>query len=181
MNKINNDVSYHNWYKLNSYENTIQDKRYSPGTTNQIHNTFEQIYALLVRFSEKIQIIQDLVFNITEKIKVPISETWNYFNHFFLEGAYFHYRCQGYVECLRITGAFSSNNINIWVNQLVYPAAENFKYSMMYFNQLKQNPDITQMPEFSLLKKQLEEFKNVAMVIIEYANRLNTISSPIII
>lgn len=181
MNKMNKYMSYRHLHNLNDYEKLFQNKRYLPEDTTQIQYTFEQIYAILVRFSEKIQIIQDLIFNMTGKVKIPILETWNYFNHFFLEGSYFHYRCQGFVECLKITRAYSSTSMNIWVNQLVYPAAENFKHSMMFFNQLRQNPEITEISELLELEKQLAEFKDIAIIIIEYANRINTISPSITI
>ncbi|WP_210467843.1 hypothetical protein [Sporosarcina sp. 6E9] len=146
--------------------------------TSTIQNTFEQIYIQLVKFSEKIQVIQNLSYRITGKLQEPLPEQWTAFNHFFNLGTYYHYRCQGYAECLLVTNAYSSYSINIWINELVYPAAENFEHAMMYIEQIKSNANIVQQQEFEMLKQQMKEFQQIAMVIIQYANQLNTTTPP---
>lgn len=146
--------------------------------TSTIRNTFEQIYIQLVKFSEKIQVIQNLSYHITGKLREPLPEPWTAFNHFFNLGVYYHYRCQGYAECLLVTNAYSPNSINIWVNELVYPAAENFKYAMMYIEQIHSNAELVKMQEIIVLKQEMKEFQQIAMVIIQYANQLNTTTPP---
>ncbi|PIC65300.1 hypothetical protein CSV79_01370 [Sporosarcina sp. P13] len=146
--------------------------------TSTIEDTFEQIYIQLVKFSEKIQVIQNLSYRITGKLQEPLPKQWTAFNHFFNSGMYYHYRCQGYVECLLVTDAYSSDSINIWINELVYPAAENFTQAMMYFEQIESTADIIKLQEFATVKQQMKEFQQIAMLIIQYANQLNTTTPP---
>lgn len=147
--------------------------------TSTIQSTFKQIYIQLVKFSEKIQVIQTLSYHITGKLREPLPEQWNAFNRYFNLGLYFHYRCQGYVECLRVSNAYSTYSINIWINELVYPAANNFKQAMIYYKQLKSINDIATLQEFRVLKQQMKEFQQIAKVIIQYANQLNTTTPPL--
>ena len=146
--------------------------------TSTIGDTFEQIYSQLVKFMEKIQVIQKLSDRITGKLQEPIQKQWTAFNHYFNLGLYYHYRCQGYVESLLVTNAYSTYSINIWINELVYPAAENFEHAMMFIEQIKSNANIVQLQEFEVLKQQMKEFQQIAMVIIQYANQLNTTTTP---
>ncbi|MHA6258417.1 hypothetical protein ACXYMX_00765 [Sporosarcina sp. CAU 1771] len=147
--------------------------------TPTIQDTFEQIYIELVKFSEKIQVIPNLSYRITGKLQEPIPELWTAFNHDFNLGMYYHYRCQGYVESLLITNAYSPYSIHVWMNELVYPAAENFKQAMMYFEQLKSNTAFVRLHEFAVLNQQMMEFQQIAMGIIQSANQLNTTTSPV--
>lgn len=144
-----------------------------------IQALFDQIYAQLVKFSGKIQVIQNLSYRITGKMTAPLPEEWNRFNHYFNRGLYYHYRCQGYVEALIVTNAYSSYSINTWVNELVYPAVKNFQQAMMSFEQLKANDKISKLKEFQDLEKEMKEFQHIAMEIIQYANQLNTTTPPI--
>lgn len=144
-----------------------------------IQDTFEQVYAQLVKFSGKIQVVQNLSYRITSKLTEPLPEQWGHFNHFFNIGLYFHYRCQGYVEALRVTDAYSAHSINTWINELVYPAAKNFKQAMTYYKQLKSIDSIARLKKFKNLKHEMEEFQQIAMIIIQYANQLNTTTPPL--
>ena len=139
-----------------------------------IQDTFEQIYTKWVSFSEKIQVIQNLSYRITGALHEPLPKQWTAFNHSLNSGMYYHYRCQGYVECLLVTNAYTPYSINVWINELVYPAAKNFKQAMMAFEQLKSNPDFAKLQDFAELKQQLNEFQQIAMVVIQSANQLNT-------
>jgi len=143
-----------------------------------IQHTFEQIYVHLVHFSEKIQVIQNLSYRITGRLEEPLPKQWTAFNHSLNTGMYYHYRCQGYVECLLVTNAYTPYSINIWINELVYPAAENFKQAMMSFEQLKSNSDLVKLQDFAELKQQVNEFQQIAMVVIQSANQLNTTTPP---
>lgn len=66
------------------------------------YEEFQQIYALLVQFSEKIQQIRETSQYITLYLET-LALNWSAFLKHFEEGAYFHHRCQGFVECLIIT------------------------------------------------------------------------------
>lgn len=142
-----------------------------------IQDTFEQIYAHLVRFSDQIRVMRDTTYRVTAKLGC-IPSSWADFLYYFDEGAYYHHRCQGYVESLRITNAYTFQSIDVWVNQLVYPAAENFKMAMQVLEQIKTETTISSMPEFKLLENELMVFKSLAMPIIQYANQLNQTSPP---
>lgn len=132
--------------------------------------TFDVIYSLLLRFSDKIQSIQEISYRITKQLGQQAPDAWNNFIRHFNKGTYYNYRCQGYVESLRLTGAYSDYAVNVWVNQLVYPDAEHFIQAM---NDLKELLNNTQ--NFQLLLKNLSEFQQIAIIILQYANRLNTI------
>jgi hypothetical protein len=141
--------------------------------TNQSSlQVFDQVYALLVRFSEKIQSVDDMIYRISSSWGGHESRTdWERFIRFFQEGTYFHYRCQGYMEALRVTGAYTPNSVNIWVNQLVYPAANNFTMAMQAYQSIsKADASI-----WHTLNRLLKEFKPIAEAILQYANRLNTL------
>ncbi|MFD1929285.1 hypothetical protein ACFSFY_14680 [Sporosarcina siberiensis] len=123
--------------------------------------------------------IQNLSYHITGRLSAPLPEEWNAFNRSFNEGTYYHYRCQGYVECFRATNAYSNYSVNLWINELVYPAAKNFKQAMMDLEQLKANTTVAELQEFKILQQQIQEFQQIAMVIIQNANHLNTTTAPL--
>jgi hypothetical protein len=133
---------------------------------------FDQVYALLVRFSEKIQAIEDMLFRISSSWEGQKSRNeWERFIRYFQEGTYFHYRCQGYMEALRVTGAYTPSSVNIWVNQLVYPAAGNFTMAMQAYQSITK----ADASLWHTLDPLLKEFKSIAEAILQYANRLNTL------
>jgi hypothetical protein len=135
---------------------------------------FQQIYALLVQFSEKIQQVKATSHYITLHLEA-LASNWSAFLKHFEEGAYFHYRCQGFVESLIITKEYTFTSVNVWVNQLVYPAASNFIEAMFHFEQLKLQNNLEHDTLLQHLDQQLNDFKKIARSIIDYANHLNTI------
>jgi hypothetical protein len=141
-----------------------------------IESIFEQIYALLLHFSVKIQVIREASHRITVNLDV-FPSSWNDFLQYYNQGAYFHHRCQGYVESLKLTNAYTPPAINVWVNQLVYPAVENFKEAMFHYEEFKKQSNMNS--HIQHLDQQFSEFKQIAMTIIQYANNLNDISPSI--
>jgi hypothetical protein len=136
----------------------------------------EQVYALLVRFSEKIHVIQDMDFRITGDLGNPYKDSeWERFNRYFREGTYFHYRCQGFMEALLATRTYSHDSLNIWANQLVYPAANNFNMAMISYH----NIEIHDNQKLSELDTLLKEFKAISEAILHYANAFNSIGPDV--
>lgn len=138
--------------------------------------TFEKAYVMLVDFSDKIYKIRENTRILTLDLKVVPAYLWVSYLRYFDQGAYFHHRCQGYVECLRLTGAYSPQSIHYWVTQLVYPAAEHFTKAMDISKEFMQIPGVAGIPQYIRLDNQLSEFRSMAMTIIKYANHLNQIS-----
>lgn len=136
------------------------------------NSTVEDVYSLLVQFSAKIRIVETIAIDITDKLVSRPPEWENFLNAFDL-GAYYHHRCQGYIECVKITGLSDVHTLNIWANQLVYPAAENFKYAITNVQKILQTYN---MDQFETLNRELEDFKKIAKPIVEYANYFNVIS-----
>lgn len=89
-------------------------------------------------------------------------------------GAYFHHRCQGYVECLRVTDAYSPTSIEIWIHELVNPAASNFMHAMQLMNEIKEIPAFQGSNQLSGLEEQMAAFQKTAMMILQYSNSLDS-------
>lgn len=139
-----------------------------------IQTTFEEIYKLLVRFSNQIEGIRKTSYNLTLKLSNSLPIPWNQFIYSFDLGTYFHHRCQGYVECLRVTNAYSPRSIEIWIHELVKPAAANFMQAMQLMSEIEETPEFKGTNQLSNLKKEMTAFQKTAMMILQYSNSLDS-------
>lgn len=139
-----------------------------------IQATFEEIYKLLVRFSNQIEGIRKTSYALTLKLSDSLPKPWNQFIDYFDMGAYFQHRCQGYVECLRVTDAYSPTSIEIWIHELVNPAASNFMHAMQLMNEIKEIPAFQGSNQLSGLEEQMAAFQKTAMIILQYSNSLDS-------
>ncbi|ARF16146.1 hypothetical protein CSV61_08895 [Sporosarcina sp. P3] len=141
---------------------------------NSIPVTFEDIYKLLVQFSNQIEEVRKTSYNLTLNLSYSLPDPWNQFIDFFDLGGYYHHRCQGYVECLRITYAYSQRSIEIWIHELVNPAASNFMNAMQLMNDIKEIPEFQGSAQLSNLEHQMNDFQKTAMMILQYSNNLDS-------
>ncbi|MGM8366069.1 hypothetical protein ACLIBG_11415 [Virgibacillus sp. W0181] len=138
-----------------------------------IQTTFEEIYNLLVDFSNQIEGIRKTTYFLTIELSDSLPISWNQFIDYFDLGAYFHHRCQGYVECLRVTNAYSPSSIEIWIHELVNPAASNFMHAMQLMSEIEKIPEFKDSEQLTILKMEIAVFRKTAMMILQYSNSLN--------
>ncbi|WP_028547293.1 hypothetical protein [Paenibacillus sp. UNC451MF] len=134
--------------------------------------SFDKLYGQLLQLSESSQRIQDTMFQMTKKGERLLPQAWNGFHHFFIKGLYFHYRCQGFVECFLATDNYSLKAIRIWAHQLVYPANDSFKQAMLYLDKARYVPSFAALPEFAELERQLKTFWVIEGQIMMQTNEL---------
>jgi hypothetical protein len=164
----------HRFYPIGDYGYALQSN-----TSNINSEDFmSEIYALLVHFSSKIQVIKEINHHISLQLD-SYSTNWNSYIQYFELGSYFHYRCQGYIESLKVTNVTSQHSINVWVNQLVYPAAENFKLALSLYERFNNQAKHLDETIIRQLDQQISEFKVIAQTIIQRANALNQLSPSI--
>ncbi|MBS4195758.1 hypothetical protein [Lederbergia citri] len=135
--------------------------------------TFEEISTLLVRFSNQIKGIRKMLYSLTVNLSDSVPDSWNRFNDYFNMGTYFHLRCQGFVECLLFTSAYSTTSIVIWVHESVKPAAYNFMRAMGIMNEIKKTPEFLKSNYFSDLEERLSALHQTGMLIFEYSNYID--------
>lgn len=73
--------------------------------------------------------IEDTTVKLPENNNFSSNPEFQNFISCFQKGRYYHFRCQGYMECLVFTKYYSPFSLNYWLHELVYPAADNFKKS----------------------------------------------------
>jgi hypothetical protein len=139
-----------------------------------IQATFEEIYKLLVQFSNQIERIRKTTYALTLRLSGSLPNPWNQFIDYFDMGTYFHHRCQGYVECLRVTNAYSPTSIEIWIHELVNPAASNFMQAMGLMNVVQEIPAFQGSDQLFDLVGQMDAFQKTAMEILQYSNALDS-------
>ena len=137
----------------------IMEKRYDEISTN--------ILRLLIKFSEHIMSIEENINKLLMNNEFNKNTDFlNFVKHFGL-GRFYHFRCQGYMECLVFTKCYSPMSLSYWLNRLVYPAAEHFREALSYLDKVKAIPELAGNDDFRKLLTKIDEFKKVSMQIMQ--------------
>lgn len=140
-------------------------------------NLYDQIstrmLGLLTNFSKLILTIEKTTDELLKNDKINKNPHFLQFISHFALGRYYHFRCQGYMECLVVTKCYTPASICYWLNKLVIPASQHFMEALNHFDKLKTTTDIMELNEFRRLVEEVNEFKKVSMKIMKETKLYN--------
>lgn len=132
-----------------------------------------RMIGLLANFSKHILEIEKTINELLKEDKINKNPDFLQFISHFGQGRYYHFRCQGYMECLVGTKYYTAESICYWLNNLVTPASQHFMEALKHFERLKANPNIMSISEFRRLIEEIDEFKKISMEIMRTTKLYN--------
>lgn len=129
--------------------------------------------ALLTNFSKFILTIEKTIDELLKNDKINKNPHFLQFVFHFEQGRYYHFRCQGYMECLAVSKCYTSASMCYWLNKLVIPASQHFMEALNHFDKLKATTDVMELSEFRRLVEEINEFKKVSMKIMRETKLYN--------
>ena len=125
----------------------------------------KHLLSLLYRFSNEIMRVNASIMEMQKNPAFNTNENFRLFVMNFNEGRYYHFQCQGYIECLVVTKCYTQHSVRYWIDRLFKPALDYFMRAKTYYERMMAQRVLSESAESAVLGRKMQSFLNIAQAV----------------